>query len=229
MSINSIIRGLKSSNVQDIEMNALNHRHYILFAIKEFFVNGFSFSGISEADQRREQEIKDELSDVMLNIIGRFKIDSTIEFEQSIEIYTNDKENFTLNIEKNANNDYYLVIHNKNNDHKETLTKIDDEFMKKCKDFLESPLFCKNNIISEAIQAEKHFVHFQANMNEKLEAIKRKNPDVIIDIDPFLCTNVNAMFLQYEGEYGYFFREFIIDLIEKERQRKDLERTALRA
>ena len=225
MSINSMIRGLKASNAQEIEMQALLHRHYILFAIKEFFINGCSFNGISEADQRREQEIKDELSTAILNIIGRFKIDSTIEFEQVNEVYVNKKEKFTVNIERNFNNEYYLVIHT-NNDHVEALIKVDNEFMNKCYEFLESPLFCKNNIISEAIQAEKHFIHFQTEMNKTIENIRLKNPSVVIDGDPNLFTNINSMFLQYEEEYGYFFRDFIINLIEKEKQ-QILEKNAI--
>lgn len=229
MSVNSIIRGLKSSSAQDIEMNALNHRHYILFAIKEFFVSGFSLAGINEADHRREQEIKDELSNVMLNIVGRFKIDANIEFEQTTEIYTNKQENFTLNIEKNPSNEYYLVLHNHNNNHTETLIKIDDEFMNKCYKFVASPLFYKERLISEAIQAEKNFNSYQEHMKIQFEKIKLHNPDFTVGGDLTLFTNMNPSFLEYEEVYGYFLREFIIDLIEKENQQKELEMNALRA
>lgn len=227
MSINSIIRGFKAPTAYNIEMNALEHNHYILFAIKEFILNGFKWNGVAEADHRREQEIKDELSNVMLNIIGKFKLDLSIEFEQTVEIYTNKKDGFTINIERNPDNEYYLVMHNNKNEHKEVLVKIDNEFMQKCYEFVESPLFYKERLVSEIIQAEKNFNSYREQLKNQLERSKRDNPDFIVDGNLDMLLNKNPSFVEYEVKYGYFLRDFIIDLIEKENREK-LERIALR-
>lgn len=215
MSINSIIRGFKAQSMQNIEMNALEHNHYILFAIKEFFVNGFSFKEISKADYRREQEIKDELSDIMLNIVTKFKIDSSIEFEQITEIYTS-KKNFTINIERNANNIYYLVLHNNKNDCTEILVKVDDEFMQKCYEFVGSTTFFKKEFICDLILLEKNFNIIQFSMNKQLNEIKMRHPSLEIEESIENINKLNPILSEYDGVYGKFLRDFIIYLIKKE-------------
>ena len=228
MSINSIMRGFKATTAYDIEMNALEHNHYILFAIKEFFTSGFKLDGITEADYRREQEIKDQLSNVMLNIVGRFKIDSTIEFEQTTEIYTNKKDKFTINIERNSDNVYYLVLHNNKNGHKEILDKVNEEFMQKCYEFVESPFFYKEKLITEMMQAEKSFNVYNLHMKKQFKEIKNKTPNFTMAGDLDMLLDKNPGFIEYDEEYGYFLRDFIIDLIEKEKNNQQkLERIAM--